>query len=70
MSAGFLSDERLVNLLVERELDPEAHEEPQRRSFDHRNYDDGALDTVAGAVALRGLTIEPRPSRLRERIER
>ncbi len=72
MTPGFLADERVVDLLVERAIDGlsrESSKELTRLSCRHRDYDDDAIDRVAAAVAISDLESRPVPEDLRKRLE-
>jgi hypothetical protein len=72
MSAAFLDDDRIAELLTDRTiegLDPEAQNELKRLAGQYPDYDEEALDRVAAALSLTTLRVEAMPPRLRERIE-
>ena len=72
MSAAFLDNDRIAELLTDRTiegLDPEAQNELKRLAGQYPDYDEEALDRVAAALSLTTLRVEAMPPRLRERIE-
>lgn len=73
MSATFLRDERLVDLLVKQTtegLAPAEKAELQRLMTSHRDADPELIERVAAAVALAGnIDDEPMPVELRRRVE-
>ncbi|UCC15131.1 MAG: anti-sigma factor [Gammaproteobacteria bacterium] len=72
MSAHFLEDERLSDLLVQRAvegLDSAASAELAERAQRYRDYDDDAVDRIAAALSISGLEVEPMPTHLRDRLE-
>jgi hypothetical protein len=72
MSAHFLEDERLSDLLVQRAvegLDSAAGAELAERAQRYRDYDDDAVDRIAAALSISGLEVEPMPTHLRDRLE-
>ena len=53
MSAAFLDNDRIAELLTDRTiegLDPEAHNELKRLAGQYPDYDEEALDRVAAAA--------------------
>jgi hypothetical protein len=72
MSARFLHDERLSDLLVQRAIEglgPEASSELAERARQHQDYDDDAIDRIAAALSMSGLELEPMPVQVRDRLE-
>jgi hypothetical protein len=73
MSATFLQDERLVDLLVKQTtegLAPAEKAELERLMTSHRDADPELIERVAAAVALAGnIDDEPMPADLRRRVE-
>ena len=71
MSANFLKDERLSDLMVRRAvgaLDPVGRAELDERARRYSDYDDDAVDRIAAALSIKGLEMEPMPEPVRERL--
>jgi len=71
MTADFLADRRVVELLVVRAIDgltPEAVGELSRLARQYDDYDDDTIDRVAAAISISGLVPEPLPESLSRRL--
>ena len=72
MSAQFLNDERLSDLLVQRAIEglgPETRAELMERARQYPDYDDDAIDRIAAALSIADLELEPVPVHVRDRLE-